>query len=64
MAREELLQMIVNREFIELPLCPRCGEITHLGGATLPCCGRANPYVEGMEIEWIRLVPIAVVKGK
>jgi len=64
MAKKEILCMILNREFIELPLCPLCGEITHLGGVTLPCCGELNPYKEGMEIRWIRLIPVEIVRKK
>jgi len=55
---EELEEMIQNEDYVEMPICPNCGEITHIGGEFLPCCGEDTFVVSEKGFEkWIRLVP-------
>jgi len=58
----EIVEMIVNQQFVELPLCPFCGELTDLRGEFLPCCGEESRKVydllnKGKPIKWVRLIP-------
>jgi len=58
---ERYIDMILNKKFIELPICPSCGNITHMGSKFLPCCGKEN-HIDLSRIKWLRLVPIDIVE--
>jgi len=59
MNREDVLEMIVNKVFIELPICPRCGELTVPQNGKLPCCGCDEKEVK----MWVRLVPVDIIES-
>jgi len=65
---KKILEMITNKEFLEFPICPFCGELTDLRGEYLPCCGEETEKIEailkeGKKIKWVRLVPIQIVES-
>lgn len=59
--KEELERMAENGEFVELPICPHCSELTDARGEFYPCCGKAN--VKEPE-EWVKLIPKEIRKEK
>lgn len=40
---------------VRIPVCPHCGELTHLGGEFLPCCGEEND-TDPDNVQWVRLL--------
>ena len=60
---KKYIDMILSRGFIELPICPHCGNITHVGGKFLPCCGEEN-LVDLSRVKWLRLVPVDIVDNE
>jgi len=63
MKEEDILEMITNKTFIELPICPFCGELTDLRGERVPCCGRRTEEVAPKVRKWVRLIPVDIVSG-
>lgn len=58
--KDNLAEMAEIGNFVELPICPLCGELTLMTGAFLPCCGEETDGVEPEE--WFRLYPSEIVK--
>lgn len=58
--KEAISKMMPDENWLEYPLCPYCGELTHLGGEFTPCCGREN---EKEPEEFVRLVPVNIVEA-
>jgi len=56
---DEIVSMIEQREFIELPICPFCNNMTDMRGEFLPCCGEPSKSIDKIKL-WVRLNPIGV----
>jgi len=57
--KEKLKRMAEDRDFVELPLCPYCGELTDLRGEFTPCCGKETDWIDHNELEFVSLVPVS-----
>jgi len=58
--KEKLKRMAEDGDFVELPLCPYCGELTNLRGEFTPCCGEETDGIKYGMVEFARLTPVKV----
>lgn len=58
--KKKLKRMSVDGEFVELPLCPFCNELTDLRGEFTPCCGKETDRINYDIVEYVRLVPTVI----